>query len=701
MPSDEPPEEARHVYYSEEHDLLHLETVARRILGTEEDETLDDLTDSISARLRALRGNETSDVSVPSDRTTLATSHGILLAELRKLIDDVQPTQPSTSSGQSVALGVLTSAEWGALARYCSRVNDKPSLHLVFDLMKQSSVPISADTLSSVAEIFSDRGDIQTIETLLEKYNPRGVAVPERLRDLHIKAHLLNETSLDMPTNALRTLHEYENSATPAPQRTYTRLITHLFHRHTAVAHAHAWDLFAHMRYAAHPYPDAVTYTLMIRACATPSFAHGVETERALDLFTEMTVDHEMPPTAGAYTAVILACARASDKKYVHEAFRLAGEMLDTHRDARGHSAYAPDRRLFIALLEGAKRVGDLGRARWILAEMVQASLEDPEGDMFVDEEVMMHVFNAYAAYRPPFKRSQTLVKEELPEVDEQSAAPGPVIENANDPVTTQLPPQTRAAVVSEVESLMARILADNKADSQDLRFKNVHLNPRLLNAYLSVLYVHASFDTWSERYRTIFPEQDVPRSPSTYILALERCARTPKSLERKLALQFAEEVWKEWEAIEASWWSRAAGSVSLSARQVEKANAAMIRMLSITGNLNRALDHVRAFVKRYPPLAIREPPPKHELRSTRTSLTANRPLVRLTTEVDIPDDTVPPLLTFTELDVLHQRLVVANKKDGIKYLKWVCKSYEGSLKMRREKTLHSHPKPVHGDVAE
>lgn len=62
---------------------------------------------------------------------------------------------------------------------------------------------------------------------------------------------------------------------------------------------------------------------------------------------------------------------------------------------------------------------------------------------------------------------------------------------------------------------------------------------------------------------------------------------------------------------------------------------------------------------------------------------------------MDIPDDTVPPLLTFTELDVLHQRLVVANKADGIKYLKWVCKSYEGSLRMRREKTLHAEPKRV------
>ena len=49
----------------------------------------------------------------------------------------------------------------------------------------------------------------------------------------------------------------------------------------------------------------------------------------------------------------------------------------------------------------------------------------------------------------------------------------------------------------------------------------------------------------------------------------------------------------------------------------------------------------------------------------------------------------------------MHQRLVFANKASEIKYLKWVCKSYEGSLKMRREKVLRAKPKVVEGESQE
>jgi hypothetical protein len=120
-----------------------------------------------------------------------------------------------------------------------------------------------------------------------------------------------------------------------------------------------------------------------------------------------MTIDRRIPPAAGAYNAAILACACSGSKVYVNEAFRLAKEMLDSHRDAHGRSAFRPDSRTFGALLEGAKRIGDLGRVRWILAEMIEVSRRDPESkDVVVDERIMMHVFRSYATYEPPFRRS-------------------------------------------------------------------------------------------------------------------------------------------------------------------------------------------------------------------------------------------------------------------------------------------------------
>jgi len=92
----------------------------------------------------------------------------------------------------------------------------------------------------------------------------------------------------------------------------------------------------------------------------------------------------------------------------MNEAFRLARQMLDLNRDAEGKSDYRPDQKMFCAL-EGAKRIGDLGRARWILAELVRAwKVEDINApvDTGVDEEVMMHLFQMYVAYRPPFQGS-------------------------------------------------------------------------------------------------------------------------------------------------------------------------------------------------------------------------------------------------------------------------------------------------------
>ena len=94
----------------------------------------------------------------------------------------------------------------------------------------------------------------------------------------------------------------------------------------------------------------------------------------------------------------------------------------------------------------------------------------------------------------------------------------------------------------------------------------------------------------------------------------------------------------------------------------------------------------------------FRKPYPytKPAFRSTRTSLTGARPLVRLFTDGDIPDDSVPPALTFAEIEVLHHKLVAAgpmkDTKREVGYLKWVCKAYEGALRRRREGVLRAKP---------
>ena len=118
-------------------------------------------------------------------------------------------------------------------------------------------------------------------------------------------------------------------------------------------------------------------------------------------------------------------------------------------------------------------------------------------------------------------------------------------------------------------------------------------------------------------------------------------------------------------------------------------------------GQPKRALAHVKEFAAKYPPAPVKRPNPKHPLRSARTSLVGPRPLVRLTSVVEIPDDAVPPLLTFTELEILHHKLVAGGHKEGIGYITWLCKAYEGALKRRRDATLRAEPDQSSGLLQE
>jgi hypothetical protein len=109
------------------------------------------------------------------------------------------------------------------------------------------------------------------------------------------------------------------------------------------------------------------------------------------------------------------------------------------------------------------------------------------------------------------------------------------------------------------------------------------------------------------------------------------------------------------------------------------------------TGRLDEALECLRAFATRYPPYSVREPSSAQRpvMRTMRVSLAArDHPLVRLTTALDVQDDDVPPLLTFADVEVLHHRLVAVGDRRGLAYIKWVCKTYEGALRRRREAAL-------------
>ena len=53
-----------------------------------------------------------------------------------------------------------------------------------------------------------------------------------------------------------------------------------------------------------------------------------------------------------------------------------------------------------------------------------------------------------------------------------------------------------------------------------------------------------------------------------------------------------------------------------------------------------------------------------------------------------MPDDNVPPFLTFVDIEMLHHRLIASESEGARKeigYIKWMCRAYERAL---REETL-------------
>ncbi|CAA7262078.1 unnamed protein product [Cyclocybe aegerita] len=627
------------------------------------------------------------------------------------------------ASSSTVPLGVLSIRECEALVRTSVKAGDAQAAEIALNIMKRDKLALPENSVTDVLKLYSKSGNAQAADNLLANFLTE--APTELQRHLHVQAHLKSESIDELPTSALDLLHNYEGQNVPAPMQTYTAVITSLFSRPSSLGRAHAWDLFSHMRYVAHPTPDALLYTLMIRACANPiTTRYSSEPEKALDLWTEMTVDQKIQPTVGSYNAIILACARSGTKTYVNEAFRLARQMLDSHRDARGYSPFRPDKKTFCALLEGAKRIGDLGRARWILAEMVKGVREDDVNgvEAEIDEEVMMHVFHAYAAYKPPFSRAATVIVKNAPPgsssirgtrpeseeiqmsvqvadgVSASSSTSLAVEEDDDRPSFAHIPPQSRAEVIREAKLLFNRILQDQSdaASSATLslpfaekKFKNVELTTRLLTSYLSIFYRHASLEASRELFWTLFEEVGVQRSARTYVEALERCGNARRGPERESVTDFADELWAKWKEVEEAGYGN---GKPINARLVERAHVAMIRVLSITDNLDRALTHLRSFAAKYPPTTIRMPSPKYAFQSTRTSLQAARPLVRMTSATEVPDDHVPPLMTFRDLEVLHHRLIDEERPRDIGYVTWLCKAYQGSLRMRRDGSVKAKP---------
>ena len=102
----------------------------------------------------------------------------------------------------------------------------------------------------------------------------------------------------------------------------------------------------------------------------------------------------------------------------------------------------------------------------------------------------------------------------------------------------------------------------------------------------------------------------------------------------------------------------------------------------------------MRDFQERYPPDMVSENlNPDLQVIVSKPGLVGPRPLVRLSERGLVDDDSVPPALTFTDVEILHHRLTTAGpggepRREDIDYLTWLTTAYAGRLKDRRGMNL-------------
>ncbi|KAH8832109.1 hypothetical protein DL96DRAFT_1524985 [Flagelloscypha sp. PMI_526] len=670
----------------------------------------------------------------------------------------------------------VTKAELEAVYFSLMADKDTEALEILLQLAPPLGIQFSEESKDAVLALHADTGNTVAVESYMSKFCPEPT---ETQRHLHVKAYLLSLPADTFPTPALELVHAYEGKNAPAPMKTYTKLLSHLYalRSNSGIARAKTWDLFAHMRYVAHPDPDVVLYTTMIRACASP-VAKGwrsSDPERALDLWTEMTVEKQMVPTSGSYDAIILACARSGQRVFVDHAFQLLQQMLDGHRDAFGRSAFAPTKRTWIALLEGLKRLGDLKRARWVFVEVVRRGLEaekqlgqqeenreKSENDL--DEGVMIHLFQAYASHKP---NPNIPGRKKILDVP-QSSSSGPSAPDPSDPSTQSAPATTTPAtppapfaslfsgfpqssmptssqeIITEVNFLFERILASRFSPTHmqsrlDKIFKHTSLTPTLLNAFLQVHYAHSpnilSIRGFFERAFTAREGVDgyLSMQPNVYsfVDALERCASQVQKHSRGMTGQevdkmvdasakWSEKLWEGFLALKIGEADDGGKLETKEARLVERAWAAYIRVLTMSGRITKALNTVKLFTSKYPPSLAEAtastalslspttttttsslpstPAPARPLAlSSRTTLFSdNRTLINTNPQHQhTPDSYVPPILTFGDLKGLHHAIVTSTqysefgrrgeerRKKDVGYLTWVCHAYARGVRKR------------------
>ncbi|KAK4684100.1 hypothetical protein P7C73_g6105, partial [Tremellales sp. Uapishka_1] len=595
--------------------------------------------------------------------------------------------EEASSRGDKLPLGIVSRGEWEAL----------------FEELIQQQDARGADALLQIMQTDAEAGRVEGVMNRMSEMIGLGLS----LKPSHYDALVLSHLRSLGHQYAISLLTTYEEIGQPLPLSSYNLVLSHLLlpspnTQPTSHTRSLGWDLFAHLRLAAHPIPSREIFTTMIRACGD---ANEPQPERARDLWVEMTTEGEkLTPRREEYEALMRAVG--SLKSGYLEAFELLREMLARHHEATfvpfqdgpnaGTSPYIPTVETFIALLEGTKRAGDLNRARWILLEAVKLAQGGP-GIKGPNEELMSGVFMTYAAWKPAVGRERVKVGTTEKEANEALESPAVLegvsneestdIDGREENDTTSTTPQSASDAIREATTLFDNILHHSKHPSDpQYAFSKVKLTSRLVNSYLSVHLAHQpSIQTSRSVVESTWVNlkaQAVEKNGWSYLHVLEKLHKGYRTgldaVEKQAIYDWGKNVWTEyraWTQNQLTKDGRKKWTLGISERQVEKCWIAVIRLHAIFGHTEEAMRTMDEFFATYPP---------EDILVGYSPIEPSSLKIRLTTTATTPEPNVPPHILFSDVDVLHQRLVRDEQGDHVRKLGWMVRSYEKALKKRR-----------------
>lgn len=500
---------------------------------------------------------------------------------------------------------------------------------------------------------------------------------------------------------AQKHLRSIEETAITPNLATYNAVISALVRSSstTPANRAAAWDLFAHMRLVSHPTPDLPLFNTMIHACASGS---DPSPERAQDLLQELqdiyrsTQDEAFLPDTETYTALIRACARTRRKgeegHYV-QGLEYLKRMLD--------EGLQPNRETLHSIMEGAKRVGDLARARWIFLRLL-----DQEDGLQANDVSVALLFQAYATYKPPVRRGLRM-KAVTRDADEEQIASTSTTTEAKEsdslvetslqdsPDSQQLAfpgpmPQSSQQVVAQMQDLLARIaraqkqMAADKHPTQDVvLFKEVELSTYLFNAYLSALAAHNTFSANVPIYATIFEQYGVEKNGHTFTIIMEAAERPTN---KAAGLELARKTFEEWKS-----WSSTKPVEDIEAQAVW---TSFIRSLVRNKLGSEALEQALLFYKTHPPSNL-SAAANVALEAHTTSPRAQIQLANPSYPETFAKSGSAPKLVYADVASLYKLLKDSEDRSGLRRLLAILKRYRDaeakvSLTLKRGSLMRS-----------